>query len=179
MDKVIIKECPKHGLTEFVLRADGRYRCKKCSSEAVSTKRRKNKLMLVEYKGGKCERCGYDKCVDALEFHHLDPTEKEITISGNIKSLKKLKKEVDKCMLVCSNCHKEIHSEINEKKLLEKREIEIKNIEEYKKKNRTNAKVIDSIPKNEVIELTKIMTQKQIAEKYGVSVSTIKRILKA
>ena len=179
MDKVIIKECPKHGLTEFVLRADGRYRCKKCSSEAVSAKRRKNKLMLVEYKGGKCERCGYDKCIDALEFHHLDPTEKEITISGNIKSLKKLKKEVDKCILVCSNCHKEIHSEINEKKLLEKREIETKNIEEYKKKNRTNTKVVDSIPKNEVIELTKIMTQKQIAEKYGISVSTVKRILKS
>lgn len=182
MNNTIIKECPKHGLTEFVLRTDGYYICKKCRTEAVSLKRRRNKLKLVKYKGGKCERCGYDKCIDALEFHHLDPTEKEIPIgSGDIKSFEKLKKEADKCILLCSNCHKEIHSEINKKFLFEKEENERKNIEEYKKKNKVKirTKIIGTIPKNEIVELTKTMTQKQIAEKYGISVSTIKRIIKS
>lgn len=181
MDKIILKECPKHGLTEYVLRADGRYRCKKCSSEAVSEKRRKNKLMLIEYKGGKCEICGYNRCVDALEFHHVDPTEKEIPIgSGNIKSFEKLKQEVDKCILVCSNCHKELHSKINDEIQKEKLIEEERNIENYKSSGKkTKLKIIDKISKDYVLGLLKNNTQKQIAEKYGISVSTVKRILKA
>lgn len=75
-------------------------------------KRKSKKQKLVDYKGGKCEMCGYDKCIEALEFHHIDPNEKEftITVSKNY-DLKSLKKESDKCMLVCANCHREIHSE--------------------------------------------------------------------
>ena len=181
MDKVILKECPKHGLTEYALRADGRYRCKKCSSEAVSEKRRKNKLMLIEYKGGKCEICGYNKCVDALEFHHVDPTEKEIPIgSGNIKSFEKLKHEVDKCILVCSNCHKELHSKINDEIQKKKLTEEEHNIENYRSSGKkAKLKIIDKISKDKILGLLKNNTQKQIAEKYGISVSTIKRILKA
>jgi 5-methylcytosine-specific restriction endonuclease McrA len=181
MDKIIIKECPKHGFTEYVLRADGRYRCKKCSSEAVSAKRRKNKLMLVEYKGGKCEICGYDKCIDALEFHHINPKEKEIPIgSGDIKSFDKLKKEVDKCILVCSNCHKELHSKINNEIQKEKLIEEELNVKKYKNSGKkTNLKIIDKISKEDILGLLKNNTQKQIAEKYGISVSTVKRILKA
>jgi DNA-binding CsgD family transcriptional regulator len=72
----------------------------------------RTKEKLVEYKGGECVECGYKKCIDALEFHHLDPKEKDFTISGKSWSLEKLKKEVDKCILVCSNCHKEIHYKI-------------------------------------------------------------------
>jgi DNA-binding CsgD family transcriptional regulator len=71
--------------------------------------RRKAKIKLVDYKGGKCNRCGYNKCIDALEFHHLDPNEKDFTISGKSWSFERLREEVDKCILVCSNCHKEIH----------------------------------------------------------------------
>lgn len=69
----------------------------------------KAKRLLVEYKGGECEKCGYKKCIDALEFHHKDPNEKDFTISGKSWSFERLKKEADKCILVCSNCHKEIH----------------------------------------------------------------------
>lgn len=65
---------------------------------------------LIQYKGGKCQICGYNKCISALEFHHLDPTQKDFTISGGTKSFKTLKPEVDKCILVCSNCHREIHA---------------------------------------------------------------------
>ena len=71
--------------------------------------RKRVKMNLVSYKGGKCEKCGYNKCVRSLEFHHLDPNEKDFTISGKSWSFERLKKEVDKCILVCSNCHNEIH----------------------------------------------------------------------
>ena len=73
--------------------------------------RKINKDILVTYKGGKCEVCGYNKCLGALEFHHPDGT-KEFGIgrkSNTIKGMDKLKKEADKCMLLCANCHKELH----------------------------------------------------------------------
>lgn len=71
--------------------------------------------MLIEYKGGKCSRCGYDKCMRALEFHHLNPQEKDFHLSKNLsKSIKTLKNEVDKCVLLCSNCHAEEHQRLYE-----------------------------------------------------------------
>ena len=79
-------------------------------SESVVSWRKRTKKKLVEYKGGKCECCGYDKCIEALEFHHLDPGKKDFTISGTSRSFDILKIEADKCILVCSNCHKEIHA---------------------------------------------------------------------
>lgn len=78
--------------------------------KSVMEWRRKTKERLVKYKGGKCEVCSYDKCLNALEFHHLSSNEKDFQISGKSLSFEKLKKEVDKCVLVCSNCHKEIHA---------------------------------------------------------------------
>lgn len=74
--------------------------------------RQDKKVKLVNYKGGKCERCGYDKCVQALQFHHLNPDEKDFAISGKSYSFERLKKEVDKCIMVCANCHIEIHEEL-------------------------------------------------------------------
>ena len=80
------------------------------NTEAVESWRKRKKKALVEYKGGKCQCCGYSKCIEALEFHHLNPNIKNFTISGKSKSFNSLKSEVDKCILVCSNCHKEIHA---------------------------------------------------------------------
>lgn len=68
------------------------------------------KQLLVDYKGGACQICGYNRCIQALDFHHIDPDTKSFSISGGTKSLDKLKQEVDKCILVCSNCHREIHA---------------------------------------------------------------------
>lgn len=68
------------------------------------------KKQCIEYKGGKCCICSYDRCINALEFHHINPKEKDFLISGGTKSFENLKKELDKCILVCSNCHREIHS---------------------------------------------------------------------
>lgn len=67
------------------------------------------KRKLVEYKGGKCCICGYNKCDQALDFHHVDQSTKEFSISSRIRSFSKILEEVDKCILVCSNCHREIH----------------------------------------------------------------------
>lgn len=110
MDKTIEKECKIHGLSVFVLRSNGKYKCRQCAVDAVTRRRKRLKELSIEYKGGKCEICGYDKCVEALEFHHLDPNEKEFNISiANVKSWENIKKELDKCILVCANCHREIH----------------------------------------------------------------------
>lgn len=79
----------------------------------VQRRREKVKHMAVEYKGGKCERCGYNKCIEALEFHHLDPSEKDFAISskGYTRSWESVKNELDKCIMLCANCHREIHNE--------------------------------------------------------------------
>ena len=77
----------------------------------VSKKRKTLKIQAVEYKGGKCQICDYNNCMEALEFHHLDPSQKEFGISktGNTYSWEKIKNEIDKCVLLCANCHREIH----------------------------------------------------------------------
>ena len=81
--------------------------------EHVRTHRQKIKEKSVEYKGGKCEQCGYNKCVKALEFHHLNPDNKDFTVSSYSKlSWDKVQKELDKCAMVCANCHREIHHTI-------------------------------------------------------------------
>lgn len=73
--------------------------------------RNNNKKQAVDFLGGKCVICGYNKCLRNLDFHHVNPLEKEITISHKINKIKfeKLKTELKKCILVCSNCHGEIH----------------------------------------------------------------------
>ena len=76
----------------------------------VKKRRKKIKEMAVTYLGGECNRCGYDKCINALEFHHIDPDLKEFGIGdGKTRSWEKVKKELDICLLVCANCHREIH----------------------------------------------------------------------
>lgn len=85
---------------------------KSSGSESVILWRKRVKQKLIEYKGGKCEICGYNKCERAMHFHHVNPEEKEFQISGKSLSFDKLKNESDKCILVCSNCHYEIHEGI-------------------------------------------------------------------
>lgn len=85
----------------------------KCSSCKTNQRRFEIKERAVKYKGGCCSRCGYDKCIKALTFHHKDPSKKDFQISGNhSRKWKVIKKELDKCILVCSNCHIEIHDEM-------------------------------------------------------------------
>ena len=82
--------------------------------KAVSKRRRKIKVMSIEYKGGKCQVCGYNKCQAALELHHLNKSEKNFGIGdkGYTRSWEKVRAELDKCILLCASCHREIGSGI-------------------------------------------------------------------
>ena len=105
-----------HGLTEFTYRSDNTWRCKLCATEAVRKRRKRLKEMAAEYKGGGCKICGYNKCLNALEFHHTNPSEKDfgIAMKGHTRSWERVKEELDKCVMVCANCHTEIHAELHE-----------------------------------------------------------------
>jgi len=82
-------------------------------SKLVVDWRKRTKIKLVEYKGGKCVHCGYNECIEALQFHHSNPNKKDFTISGKSWSYERLKKEADKCILLCSNCHIKEHTKLN------------------------------------------------------------------
>lgn len=78
----------------------------------VVERRRKLKRMAVDLKGGKCQVCGYNRCIWALDFHHFDDSTKAFNLSmeGMSRSWDTISREVRKCVLVCSNCHREIHA---------------------------------------------------------------------
>jgi len=74
--------------------------------------RRRLKARAIAYKGGRCTLCGYSRCNAALEFHHLDKATKGFGLAkgGRIRSWESIMKELDKCILVCSNCHRELET---------------------------------------------------------------------
>lgn len=74
--------------------------------------RHNTKSKLVEMFGGCCSICGYNKCNAALQFHHLDPEQKEFRLAQQIRKWDTVLEEAKKCVLVCSNCHAEIHAGI-------------------------------------------------------------------
>lgn len=78
--------------------------------KAVYARRKKVREMAL---GSKCEICGYNKCIHALEFHHLDSSKKDFALSnkGYTRSWRRVKEELDKCILICANCHRELHAE--------------------------------------------------------------------
>jgi predicted HNH restriction endonuclease len=84
--------------------------------EAVSKRRKELRHKSIEYKGNKCAICGYKKCEQALEFHHLDDNHKDFGISakGYTRSWDKVKEELDKCLLICANCHREVHAGVTQ-----------------------------------------------------------------
>ncbi len=85
----------------------------RCKRKFFVDKRRKElKQRAVAYKGGTCVKCGYAKCVDALAFHHRESGSKDFSFSegGITRSWDRIRAELDKCELVCANCHAEIHA---------------------------------------------------------------------
>ena len=96
-------------LKDFVFRRHKAMTKDLCSACISKQRRRKIKLQAVAYKGGKCQNCGYNKCVGAMDFHHQNPQEKDFTISGNAGKWENIRKELDKCDLLCKNCHAERH----------------------------------------------------------------------
>lgn len=87
-----------------------------CTSCYVKVKRLRNKIASVKYKGAECFGCKL-KCenfddISIFDFHHLDADEKDFALSSKFDRLswKKLKIELDKCVLLCSNCHRKKHN---------------------------------------------------------------------
>lgn len=102
-------------ISDFYFRKERNYYhdiCKDCHMNSYNNLRSNNKKILIEYKNRCCEICGYEKCLDALEFHHHNPSDKEFELKSiryNKKISEKVRKELDKCHLLCSNCHRETH----------------------------------------------------------------------
>jgi transposase-like protein len=107
--------CYRHGPTRHTWRADG-YRCARCESERVTAWRQRTKQRLVDEAGGACALCGYDRCLAALQFHHIDPSEKSFALShgGLARSLERAREEAQKCILLCANCHAEVEAGVAE-----------------------------------------------------------------
>jgi hypothetical protein len=87
------------------------------SSNRVKEWRHRSKERMVESMGGKCQCCGYNACKEALAFHHIDPAHKELafgSLRANPKTWEKVVEELKKCILVCHNCHSEIHAGVRE-----------------------------------------------------------------
>jgi hypothetical protein len=116
------KTCPCCKLTleltadNYYIRKDCKgfhYYCKLCQDSKTIFLQRRKKQVAVDYKGGKCVICGYNKYNGSLDFHHLDPSKKDFAI-GTYRTydMNLIKPELDKCILVCRNCHGEIHGKI-------------------------------------------------------------------
>jgi len=89
------------------------YTPRKTSYDKVKKYRQNKKKKCIEYKGGKCIVCGYNKYEGAMDFHHLDPSKKDFTISHKYHiNFEDTKIELDKCVLLCNRCHQEVHAEI-------------------------------------------------------------------
>lgn len=88
--------------------------CIPCRTKYSTNRRRKIKLQAVEYLGGKCQDCGFDNIErqEVFDFHHLDPSKKDFSLSTNAKCFERIKPELDKCILLCANCHRTRHVQI-------------------------------------------------------------------
>jgi Zn ribbon nucleic-acid-binding protein len=113
------KVCDKKYVYSKELRKKG-YRKAMCNSCSVTQARRRRKEKAINYKGGECVICGYNKHQSALQFHHILPEHKDFGFSskGYTRSWESQKAELDKCVLLCSNCHCEVHAGMHEDDLL-------------------------------------------------------------
>lgn len=159
--------------------------CENCHRELHYTEsllkygegRRIDKKIYLLYKDNKCERCGYNKCEASISFHHKDPNEKVFSIGSlsermnSIEDLKnEIKCEIDKCEILCMNCHRMEHTDIeffNENK-----------IEIYKKSEKIKERQskIDRTIVYEMYDSGK--KQVEIAKHFNSSKGTISDILK-
>jgi hypothetical protein len=112
----VSKVCAWHRCAAGLTGRQRRFCGPRCKNRFFVAQRRKAlKQQAVDYKGGRCAICDYDRCLDALSFHHLDG-EKEFGIAakGYTRSWSAVKAELSRCILVCANCHAEIHAGIHD-----------------------------------------------------------------
>jgi hypothetical protein len=104
--------CGEKDRSRFYIRKNRKKnsRCKTCHNHLAVERFRATKKRAVEYKGGECQKCGYNKNYAALDFHHTDPMQKDINFKTSRHwGWERLKKELDKCEILCRNCHAEFH----------------------------------------------------------------------
>ena len=112
------KKCSKCGkelpLTNYYSRGNGKLRseCKDCHKNYVKGKYNERKTIVHDIKiSRKCAKCGENRGY-VLDFHHKDPSIKDSTIArltSNSNKLEDIQKEIEKCVVLCSNCHREFH----------------------------------------------------------------------
>lgn len=96
----------------FVISGKNNYvgSCKECANLRCATEQKRFKEKCLEYKGGKCVKCGYNQCIASIDFHHVDPEEKDFHVCVQRKKpWPYVKAELDKCIALCKNCHAELH----------------------------------------------------------------------
>jgi len=157
--------------------------CANCHQEhhfnerASSDNRQISKRVYLSYKNNCCEECGYNKCQASLTFHHLDPSIKEIqfaNLNERLSSLDDLsnviKEELDKCSLLCNNCHREKHIDFD---------FYNEHMELIISKSRNLKELSPAVDVKLVIEMYKSgKRQFEIRKELGVAKSTISGILK-
>lgn len=84
---------------------------KDLTSKAKKALIKRNQALIASERSGGCKVCGYNKCPEALEFHHKDPNTKDLSICKGVRNwgTDRLREEISKCIVVCANCHREIH----------------------------------------------------------------------
>lgn len=89
--------------------------CRSCEEQDRKIFVAEKKAWIIERFGSACVKCGYDKCFAALDFHHVDPQHKEFApanLVSNMSPIATLERELEKCIMLCSNCHRELHAGI-------------------------------------------------------------------
>ena len=126
METKICNKCKKElNVEDFPFRnkAQGTRRavCKSCHNAFMKERYHSKKEEIREVKKQlSCVKCGYNKCVEALDFHHINPQEKESTVArmiANSYGIEKAFEEMEKCVVLCANCHREFHYLEKEQKI--------------------------------------------------------------
>ncbi len=112
INATMVRKCKHHGDTVFSQNSTtGYWQCLKCGNDRQNTTNRSLKQRMVDVVNGSCLICGYDGYIGALEFHHVNPATKSFEVNSRCKrSWDAIIEEIAKCVLLCSNCHKEVHA---------------------------------------------------------------------
>ena len=115
-DYAVSRRCLKCGETDpNKFYGNKRQICAKCHNQVQLKTGRENRQFAVDYLGGKCEQCSFDKHPSAMDIHHVDPSSKDPGFSTmRYWNRDKIKAELDKCILLCKNCHAILHAEERE-----------------------------------------------------------------
>lgn len=76
---------------------------------AATQRRKELRERAVAHLGGRCAICSYTGCAAAFDFHHIEVWRKDFTISDRMTSWEAIRPELEKCVLLCARCHREVH----------------------------------------------------------------------